>query len=211
MKSYTEITDPNLARVLAHPLRVQILGALDERVASPSELARELDGSLGTVSYHVRQLERAGLIELVSTAPRRGALEHYYRAKLRPRITDESWAQLPEMVKQALTGSALASISARVNAAAVAGGFSRDDAHLSKTEIVLDERGWKAVVKELERLDERVERIQAESAKRIGNDHDAEMSASLVTLFFEPAPHDAPRRAPKAAPRRRARQRASRA
>jgi predicted transcriptional regulator len=30
------------------------------------------------VSYHVRQLENAGLIELVATEPRRGALEHYY-------------------------------------------------------------------------------------------------------------------------------------
>jgi predicted transcriptional regulator len=30
------------------------------------------------VSYHVRQLEKAGLIELVATKPRRGALEHYY-------------------------------------------------------------------------------------------------------------------------------------
>ncbi len=211
MKSYTEITDPNLARVMAHPLRVQILGALDERVASPSELARELEASLGTVSYHVRQLEAAGLIELVRTAPRRGALEHYYRAKLRPRITDESWAQLPEMVKQALTGSALASISARVNNAALAGGFSRDDAHLSKTELVLDGRGWKAIVKELERLDERIERIQAESTKRIGNNHDAEMTASLVTLFFEPAPVETPPKQPKAAPRKRARAHTKRA
>jgi hypothetical protein len=34
--------------------------------------------SLSNVSYHVRQLAKAGLIELVATRPRRGALEHYY-------------------------------------------------------------------------------------------------------------------------------------
>ena len=33
---------------------------------------------LGNVSYHVRQLEKAGLIELVAVKQRRGALEHYY-------------------------------------------------------------------------------------------------------------------------------------
>jgi hypothetical protein len=31
---------------------------------------------LGNVSYHVRQLEKVGLIELVAIKPRRGALEH---------------------------------------------------------------------------------------------------------------------------------------
>ena len=30
------------------------------------------------MSYHVRQLEKAGLIELVAVKQRRGALEHYY-------------------------------------------------------------------------------------------------------------------------------------
>jgi predicted transcriptional regulator len=30
------------------------------------------------VSYHVRQLQKAGLIQLIATRQRRGALEHYY-------------------------------------------------------------------------------------------------------------------------------------
>jgi predicted transcriptional regulator len=30
------------------------------------------------VSYHVRQLEKAGLIALVATKQRRGAIENYY-------------------------------------------------------------------------------------------------------------------------------------
>jgi len=206
MKSYTDITNPNLARVLAHPLRVQILGVLDERIASPSEIARELEAPLGTVSYHVNQLKSADFIELVRTAQRRGALEHYYRATLRPRITDEVWAELPELVKQALTGSALASISARVNSAALAGGFSRTDAQLSKTELTLDERGWSAVVREIKRLDERIERIQTDSAARLGNKHEDEIAASLVLLYFQPAPVVAPPRT--RAPSRRTRARA---
>jgi hypothetical protein len=31
------------------------------------------------VSYHVRELARKGMVELVRTEPRRGALAHYYR------------------------------------------------------------------------------------------------------------------------------------
>ena len=33
---------------------------------------------LGDVSYHVHQLEKAGLIELVAVKQQSGALEHYY-------------------------------------------------------------------------------------------------------------------------------------
>jgi DNA-binding transcriptional ArsR family regulator len=34
--------------------------------------------SLSLVSYHVRELERAGLIRLARRVPRRGTLAHYY-------------------------------------------------------------------------------------------------------------------------------------
>ncbi|MBV9212474.1 MAG: hypothetical protein JOZ25_02385, partial [Actinobacteria bacterium] len=34
-----DITDPRIAKAYAHPLRIHILGMLDDRVASPSEIA----------------------------------------------------------------------------------------------------------------------------------------------------------------------------
>ena len=45
---------------------------------SPNSLYVAVGEPLGNVSYHVRHLENAGLIELVATKQRRGALEHYY-------------------------------------------------------------------------------------------------------------------------------------
>ena len=72
--------EQRLAKALMHPVRTRVFALLDENVASPSELAAELDEPLGTVSYHVRILLELGLIELVSTTPRRGAIEHHYRA-----------------------------------------------------------------------------------------------------------------------------------
>jgi DNA-binding transcriptional ArsR family regulator len=72
--------DAKLAKALAHPLRAQILERLERHTASPSELADELAAPLGNVSYHVRILADAGLIELVRTTRRRGATEHHYRA-----------------------------------------------------------------------------------------------------------------------------------
>ena len=66
-------------RAMAHPMRARILAALDGRELSPVELARELGASLGVVSYHVRVLADAGLVELARTTARRGAIQHHYR------------------------------------------------------------------------------------------------------------------------------------
>ena len=78
------ITDQGIITALGHPLRARILAHLDAGEASPKELAAALGEKLGNVSYHVRILARLGLIELVRETPRRGAVEHHYRAVPRP-------------------------------------------------------------------------------------------------------------------------------
>ena len=47
MKPHSDISDPRIIKALTHPLRVSILGTLEERTASPSELAEELGAPLG--------------------------------------------------------------------------------------------------------------------------------------------------------------------
>src|SRR5918999_5780507 len=94
------------ARVLAHPLRPRILELLAVRgEASPNEMAAELGVPLGTLSYHTRLLRDLGWIELVRTEPRRGAVEHFYRAVVRPFIDDAQWRQLPVSVRRHLSAS----------------------------------------------------------------------------------------------------------
>jgi DNA-binding transcriptional ArsR family regulator len=80
-----------IAEAFVHPLKLRILVLMAEPPPpravtegapepgwSPNRLYVAAGESLGNVSYHVRQLEKAGLIELVATKQRRGALEHYY-------------------------------------------------------------------------------------------------------------------------------------
>jgi DNA-binding transcriptional ArsR family regulator len=77
----SETDRTRIHRALSHPLRARILTALSDRESSPVELAAELDAALGVVSYHVRVLLDADLVELVGTTPRRGAVQHHYRAR----------------------------------------------------------------------------------------------------------------------------------
>jgi len=72
--------DEDIHRALAHPLRARVLAATGQRTVSPVELAAELAEPLGVVSYHVRVLAQLGLLVAAGTSPRRGALQHHYRA-----------------------------------------------------------------------------------------------------------------------------------
>jgi DNA-binding transcriptional ArsR family regulator len=184
MKPQSDISDPRIIKALTHPLRIQILAALDERTASPSELADELGAPLGNVSYHVRQLAGLGLIKLVKRTPRRGAIEHHYKAVGRPQITDDAWAGTPATVKNAVVGAALGELGAAVTSAASAGGFSRADAHLTRTEVTVDERGWKDIDKELNATLNRLQKIADDSAKRLAKAGSGEQAATVAMMLF---------------------------
>ena len=182
-----EIDDPNFIKAMSHPLRVRLLAMLDERAASPVELAPRLGVSLSLTSYHVRTLYRLGLLELVKTTPVRGAIAHHYRAKERPRVTDEAWRAAPPIAKQAAIGSTLQVIDEYARASAAAGGFDHGEAHVSRTALDLDAQGWRDLAAACLRLVRDVERIEVEARERLAAaDGDAEPSrASVVVMAFE--------------------------
>jgi DNA-binding transcriptional ArsR family regulator len=185
MTAWHDITDPTLAKALAHPLRTRILAILETRTASPSELAEELGAPLGVVSYHVRRLEALGFLKLVKREPRRGAVEHYYSLRGRPRITNAAWGKLPAIVKDASIKAAVDQIGAYVSAAAAQGGFDATDAHITRSPVTVDSRGWQALARELDRLLERIAKIEAASRQRLArSDHAGEQEATVVLMLF---------------------------
>jgi DNA-binding transcriptional ArsR family regulator len=204
MKRYQDITDPSLAKALAHPLRTRILAVLENRTASPSEIAEELDAPLGVVSYHVRRLHALRFLKLVKRVPRRGAVEHYYTTIAGPRITNSAWRSTPTIVKQAMVNAALTEIASSVTAAADSGGFEAGEAHLSRSPVVVDQEGWKALAQELDALVGRIQRIEDESQKRLARqDHQDEQLATVVLMLFNSAPQVPTDGATKPASRRR--------
>jgi DNA-binding transcriptional ArsR family regulator len=185
MKRYQDITDPSVAKALAHPLRTRILAALENRTASPSEIALELDAPLGVVSYHVRRLHALRFLKLVKRVPRRGAVEHYYTTVAGPRITNEAWRSTPSVVKQATISAALQELGSQASASVATGGFDRDGAHVSRTPITVDAQGWSEIARELDALLPRLEKIEAECRKRLmRSDHQDEQRATVGLLLF---------------------------
>jgi DNA-binding transcriptional ArsR family regulator len=184
--------DQRLVKALAHPLRVEILAILNERMASPNELSKELEEGLSQVSYHVKVLKDFECIEMVKTEPRRGAVEHYYRATARAFLTDSDWKSLPDSVKPGVSASAMRLILANVFGALQGGTFdARDDRHLSWTPGVVDEQGWQDTVDLVAETLDRTMKIHVDSAKRLAKSGDAGIPASVVLMNFEDLPADA--------------------
>jgi len=178
--------DQKLVKALAHPLRVEILTILNERMASPNELSKELDEGLSQVSYHVKVLKDFDCIEMVKTEPRRGAVEHYYRATSRAYLTDRDWRNLPNSIKPGLSAAGLKMIVDDVVGAVNGGTFNaRDDAHMSWTPGVVDQQGWEESVDLVNDTLTQIIEIHADSAKRLAKSGEEGIPASVVLMNYE--------------------------
>ena len=178
-----ETSEARIAKALAHPLRARILQRLGERIASPGDLAVELNAPLGVVSYHVRMLRDYDCVELVRTEPRRGALQHFYRATARPNFEEQQWRTLPSGLRGELSGETIQTVVDDLAAAADAGMLEDPELVLTRTPLELDERGRKKLNKLLARTVEQALAIASESAAR----GDEKFATELAILHFKRA------------------------
>src|SRR3954464_11795883 len=149
-----ETSEARIAKALAHPLRARILQRLGERVASPGDLAVELGAPLGVVSYHVRMLRDYDCVELVRTEPRRGALQHFYKATARPNLDEDQWRTLPSGRGGGLSGETLGELVSDLAAAADAGSLQDPELVIERTPLELDEKAFKKLNKLLAKTHE---------------------------------------------------------
>jgi DNA-binding transcriptional ArsR family regulator len=178
--------DESLLRAISHPLRHRLLGMLDGRTASPNQLARELDLPLGRVSYHIRLLNDLGAIELVRTEPRRGALEHFYRAVTTVWFSEADWQKLPRSARRGILGQNLQHIFGSVTAAADAGGFESASSVVLRAPLELDEEAQAEIAELLRETIERAREINLRAADRRSSGNGAASSATeLAILHYE--------------------------
>jgi DNA-binding transcriptional ArsR family regulator len=74
-----EIENIEQLRAISDMLRIRILDILMERPMTVTQLGEVLDMAPAKVHYHVRELEKVGLLRLVETREKGGILEKYYQ------------------------------------------------------------------------------------------------------------------------------------
>jgi DNA-binding transcriptional ArsR family regulator len=184
----TGLDDPRYAKALAHPLRVKILAMLDERDSSPVQLAEHLAASLGTVAYHVRTLERLGLIEMVATHQRRGATEHVYAVREYPRFSSQAWSNGDGNTRDMMIASALARVGEYASKSAAAGGFEHEEASVSRHAVTVDREGFGELAEATRRWQQEIARIERDAAARLNANGEQAIDAGVVMLMFEATP-----------------------
>jgi len=92
------LRDPERVAVLAHPVRVRILEALREPDTA-ARVARAFGRSRQYVSYHLKELERVGLVERVGERRKGNFVEQLYRASARRFVVSAHFASDPQQLE----------------------------------------------------------------------------------------------------------------
>ncbi len=197
------LVDPRLVKALDHVLRQHILLAAVHGEISPIGLSRVLGEELNQISYHVKVLrdDCEGMIEETRTVPRRGAVEHYYRANAKTLLPAKAWRQLKKGLR-AVVGAGLASDLFNDLAEALkAGKLQGEHDHITRTPLVLDAAGERKVKAIAERATREVESEQQAAAKRMqknSGDGGKATGYTFALLAFEAAWEPADLHAPTA-------------
>lgn len=184
----TKRGDELIAFVVKHPHKVDALAILNERTASIAEIAKIMGLPVSKLTHHIKDLHDAGCIEIARSERRRGAFEHYYRASLRPNISDAAWEKLSLQERLELSRLVFGAIVAEGVGAIRAGTFdSRTNRHLSWRILSLDKDGWSELVEEKAESLGEVEAIQARAYQRMAKSGENGFSVIAASLAFERA------------------------
>lgn len=186
--------DPLLARVVADPLRVQIIMTATTRELSAKGFAEEWDIPEYGAHYQMQFLRKREFIEIVDEVRRRGAMEIFYRATRRALIPDLDWAALNPKLKPGISNVIVEELFATVARAAEAETLdARDDSILWWQEVPLDEITFPKAMMMQRLLIEKLVELGAETAENQAEGRGGRSFPGVFALMgFEGAPEKQP-------------------
>ena len=178
--------DLRFFKAISQEDRYLALHILNERAASPSEVAAELGITVSKASYHMRTLQRLGCAEIIEEVPRRGATERFYRATRPTFFGDDDWVRIPLSMRGSITEKLLTVIGRYISQALLEGTFeARDDRHYSWTRMIVDEQGWGESMAVLLDAMEKLMGIQTASRERLAEGDGMPISMAALLMGFE--------------------------
>jgi hypothetical protein len=178
--------DRRLIKAIGHPVREHLLAVFNERIASAREIGDELGADVSSFYHHIEELERLECIERVETKRRRGANEHFFRAKSTLFFDETRWHALPPSIKADVAVSSLQYLFDDVVNALEEGALdARDERHVSWMPTEFDPQGWEEARGLLDQTLERLDVLQQAAARRLAKSKERGIPATIAMLAFE--------------------------
>jgi hypothetical protein len=131
-------------------------------------MEKDIAAPLPEISYHARQLEKYGAIELVEKKPtRRGSPEHVYRPMARVILDNDQVEAMSKAERQMFAGQVVQRMMDDLREGFQNGAFGkRPDWELLCHTLTLDSEGYKQVRRLYEHMEDALFKIQAKSDER---------------------------------------------
>ena len=184
--------DPDMCKLLGHPLRHEILVRLRDGPASAGTLAREMDESTENISAQIKVLRKAGAVELVQRRPgAKGGNRYIYRAVERSVINAEEWEALPPIAQANIEITNSQMLQREIVHSVEEGCFYEDPGHvLIRDPMWLDEEGKRQIDEIMVRAHQKATEVHRESTERRARSEERPTRMILAFLSFPAARKD---------------------
>lgn len=184
------VEDVDTLKVLAHPQRLELLRNFDKS-RTVKEVAERIDADPTKMYYHVRMMEKAGIIQITETNIISGIIEKHYKAVARSyRISEEliTGDSMRQDDFDQIVASIFDDTRQQLRRSIAEGTFrpeNKDDSSsaLLSTRIVLNDE-------QLQAVGTRLKELQADILRWTHENQDSGENAYVFTLAFFPIVQD---------------------
>jgi predicted transcriptional regulator len=175
-----------------HPIRWFIAILLSDWPMTASELAAQVEMKPSAVRRHLREMEKAGTIEVVEMRPRRGAGEKVYGVLSDFVLSDEDRAELSLEERRRLAAYTLKVGLREALRSLVSNSKERSPGQaenvLARVPMVLDEAGWNELSQIHVEFYTRVMELRDRIEQRLRDRGEDGIRATSLVLCFEVTP-----------------------
>jgi len=191
----TETTlNEKFSLVISHEITVKTMILIADDTRSPKQIGERLNISSSKASHHLKKLESLGLAELVEERDVGKTIEHFYRAVIRPIVSNEAWEKLDIeerqlysiWIMQLILADAAKSFDARLFDA-----FPCN--HLSRSPLLVDLQGFCEIAElQTEVMRKSFEIVAIAAKRRLETGEDGINVISALMCFAVPEPSEGP-------------------
>tara|TARA_Y100001933_G_scaffold261300_1_gene315734 strand:- start:870 stop:1451 length:582 start_codon:yes stop_codon:yes gene_type:complete len=108
MKDVLVVDDLAQLKAMSNSYRIQIIHAFEDEPATAKQISEKLGEPHSKVNYHLKTLEKVGIIRLVCEKPKYGVIEKYYEPVAKTFVLDSKSMQSDEKLAQTMDKASMA-------------------------------------------------------------------------------------------------------